>query len=233
MREILKKTFDKIYCINLDHRTDRWDHAKKELLKYNILDLVTRFSGCTGKNGETSYTFATKSHIECIKDAKINNYKNILILEDDFKFITEKWDGDQFIKSDPTDIINNAIQQIKNIHWDMLYFAYRPKLPIQFIDYKQITENVFQCITQVWGNAYGMSNKLYDFILNNDPAGKIPGIDQYYSKYLTHKFKCFNIMPMVVCPYTGASDARDQQAEKKGFVDNYKLAQRMLRQFYV
>jgi len=115
----------------------------------------------------------------------------------------------------------------------MLYFAYRPKLPIQFIDYKQITENVFQCITQVWGNAYGMSNKLYDFILNNDPAGKIPGIDQYYSKYLTHKFKCFNIMPMVVCPYTGASDARDQQAEKKGFVDNYKLAQRMLRQFYV
>ena len=39
MREILKKTFDKIYCINLDHRVDRWESAKQELSKYNILDL--------------------------------------------------------------------------------------------------------------------------------------------------------------------------------------------------
>ena len=233
MRVIIKKSFDKIYCINLDHRVDRWESAKQEFLKYNILDLVTRFPGCVGKNGETGYTFATKSHVECIKDAKNNNYKYILILEDDFKFIKERWNGDQYIFSNPEDIISNALEQLQDIEWDMLYFAYRPKLPVEFIDYKQITKNVFQCISQVWGNAYGMNNKLYDFILNNDPTGKIAGIDQYYSKYLTHKFKCFNIKPMVVCPYTGSSDSRDPEAEKKGFVDNYKLARKTLRQFYV
>ena len=233
MRDILKTTFDKIYCINLDHRVNRWENAKKELTRYNILDLVERVSGCTGKSGETGYTFATKSHIKCIKDAKNNNYKNILILEDDFKFITEKWNGERFIPSSPEEVISTALQQLQNIQWDMLYFGYRPKLPVEFIDYKQITENVFQCISQVWGNAYGMNNKLYDFILNNDPTGIIPGIDQYYSRYLTHKFKCFNIMPMVVCPYTGSSDSRLPEAEEKGFVDNYKLAKRTLRQFYV
>tara|TARA_R100000315_G_C5211178_1_gene125462 strand:- start:267 stop:968 length:702 start_codon:yes stop_codon:yes gene_type:complete len=233
MREILKKTFDKIYCINLDHRVDRWESAKQELSKYNILDLVTRFPGCIGENGETSYVFATKSHIECIKDAKINNYKNILILEDDFKFINEKWTGDQFVTSNPEEVINNALEQLQDIEWDMLYFSYLIKLPRKFAEYKQITKNVFQSVSQAWANAYGVSNNLYDFILKNDPTGHLV-IDQYYSKYLTHRFKCLNIMPMVVCPYTSASDARPAEREKNGFVDNYKVARkRSLRQYYV
>lgn len=41
--------FDKIYCINLDSRPDRWELAQKEFKKIGILDRVERFSACIGK----------------------------------------------------------------------------------------------------------------------------------------------------------------------------------------
>jgi GR25 family glycosyltransferase involved in LPS biosynthesis len=41
--------FDKIYCINLDSRPDRWEQAKSEFEKVEILDRVERFSACVGK----------------------------------------------------------------------------------------------------------------------------------------------------------------------------------------
>ena len=36
--------FDAIYCINLDERTDRWEHSVKQFEKLGILDKVQRFS---------------------------------------------------------------------------------------------------------------------------------------------------------------------------------------------
>ena len=35
--------FDEIYCINLDHRKDRWQHAQEEFKKVGILDRVQRY----------------------------------------------------------------------------------------------------------------------------------------------------------------------------------------------
>ncbi len=41
--------FDKIFCINLDSRPDRWKQVQKEFDKVGILDRVERFSALTGK----------------------------------------------------------------------------------------------------------------------------------------------------------------------------------------
>ena len=41
--------FDKIFCINLDSRPDRWESVQKEFDKVGILDRVERFSALTGK----------------------------------------------------------------------------------------------------------------------------------------------------------------------------------------
>ncbi|MFZ9376809.1 MAG: glycosyltransferase family 25 protein, partial [Candidatus Fonsibacter ubiquis] len=44
---VLNDYFEKIYCINLDKRPDRWESAKKEFLKHNIN--VERYSAVDGK----------------------------------------------------------------------------------------------------------------------------------------------------------------------------------------
>ena len=55
----MKKYFDKIYCINLDSRPDRWKECLEEFKKIGIDDIVERFpaaeltpgiAGCTKSN---------------------------------------------------------------------------------------------------------------------------------------------------------------------------------------
>jgi len=81
--------FDKIYCINLKHRTDRWDSCNKQFTEYGLN--VERFDAINGKEitpegvngllpGEVG---VIRSNYNVIKDAKENGYKNIIIFEDD------------------------------------------------------------------------------------------------------------------------------------------------------
>ena len=91
----------KIYIINLKKRTDRWKDCLIQLKKYNI-ENYERFEAIRpdlkkidpiqySKNNlkmDEKYIIGALgcklSHIEIIKNAKKNSYKQILILEDDF-----------------------------------------------------------------------------------------------------------------------------------------------------
>jgi glycosyl transferase family 25 len=76
---------DKIIYINLDHRQDRRDIMKKFFDKGNIPeDKVIRFSAIKRKNGALG---CVESHGEVIKLAKRNEWKNVLILEDDLQWL--------------------------------------------------------------------------------------------------------------------------------------------------
>jgi len=87
---VLNQFFDKIYCINLDHRTDRWENCENQFLTKNIKN-VERVTPVNVQNdkpigvnrlGEWSLI---KTHIKIIEEAKKIKYKKILILEDDFE----------------------------------------------------------------------------------------------------------------------------------------------------
>jgi len=91
----LNEYFEKIYCINLSHRVDRWEDCVKQFNKYNIS--VERFEAINGNEvtpngvkvldggpdllpGEVG---VIRSNYEVINDAKENGYKKIIIFEDD------------------------------------------------------------------------------------------------------------------------------------------------------
>src|SRR5688572_498365 len=92
---VLNSYFDKIFCINLDRRTDRWEESLKEFNKYN-LD-VERFPAIDGKelnlSDKVKLTPAEKacsmSHHTILKRMIENNWNRILILEDDVAFIDD------------------------------------------------------------------------------------------------------------------------------------------------
>ena len=77
---------DKVIYINLEHRTDRREEIETELNSMNID--YERFNAIS--NPDFGIVGCTQSHLEIFKMAKEKGYKNILIFEDDFKFIVSK-----------------------------------------------------------------------------------------------------------------------------------------------
>ena len=114
--QTLNDFFDKIYCINLDSRTDKWTECEIEFNKLNIN--VERFSAVNGAplftvgSNLTAGAFGLMlTHQEIIREVINKNYKNVLILEDDVTFI------DYFYKY--------FFYEIKLLpeDWDLLYLG--------------------------------------------------------------------------------------------------------------
>jgi glycosyl transferase family 25 len=81
----IDKYIDKIYYINLDKRTDRRAEIESELLLYGLCG--ERFQAFEHSNGIVG---CGKSHLQVLKNAKKEEFKNVLILEDDFTFLVPK-----------------------------------------------------------------------------------------------------------------------------------------------
>uniref|UniRef100_A0A6C0EQ29 Glycosyl transferase family 25 domain-containing protein n=1 Tax=viral metagenome TaxID=1070528 RepID=A0A6C0EQ29_9ZZZZ len=79
---------DKFIYINLDHRQDRRDIMSKFFEEGQIpLEKVVRFSAIKRSHGPLG---CVESHKEVLKLAKKENWKNILILEDDLEWLNFK-----------------------------------------------------------------------------------------------------------------------------------------------
>jgi len=72
------KKYD-VYVINLDERTDRWDHIQKEFGEYEFLNLI-RFPAISH---EIPWIGATLSHIKIAELAKEKNLDYVIVMEDD------------------------------------------------------------------------------------------------------------------------------------------------------
>ena len=116
--------FDKIFCINLDSRPDRWEQVQKEFDKVGILNKVERFSARTSKNegGPTGKNVRGKlkwknldgtimSHMTCVKYAKENNLKNVFIFEDDVYF--KNYDQSKFM---------TALNCLETENWNLFFY---------------------------------------------------------------------------------------------------------------
>lgn len=101
---------DKIIYINLDKRIDRKNEIEGELKKIGIDDYI-RFPAIENKNGALG---CSKSNLECVKLAKQNGYKNVLILEDDFTLLVSK---EQFYEE-----MNKLFSP--NVNFDVCLLAY-------------------------------------------------------------------------------------------------------------
>jgi GR25 family glycosyltransferase involved in LPS biosynthesis len=80
---------DKIIYINLERRKDRKENIENELNNYGLN--FERYEANEIKVGYCqSPVGCTISHLNVLKLARERNYKNILILEDDFTFLVSK-----------------------------------------------------------------------------------------------------------------------------------------------
>jgi GR25 family glycosyltransferase involved in LPS biosynthesis len=191
--------FDKIYCINLNSRKEKWENVEKQFKKHNLN--VTRFEAVNGNNlpknnillqGELG---CLHSHLEIFKEAKKNNFKKILIFEDDICF------SNDFLQK---------IECINNISWKILYLGASQH---DWSDIKFEKEFYF-CKNTLGTFAYAINTEscnindilIEEFSKENAPADRVLAKiqERYYGD-------CYTVYPNIVIADVRESDIRPSQ----------------------
>jgi len=158
---MLNDFFDKIYVINLRRRPDRLEHITKEFNKIKTeFTLVEAVDGSAIRTNTTvgngwnykGVTGCAYSHKKVFLDALKNNFKKILVVEDDNVF-SENFNKD----------FNFFYKQVPK-NWDMLYFGGNHQ-----VKNKSINVNVEKISHTLTTNCYGIDTQHLPFLLSHLP----------------------------------------------------------------
>jgi len=168
---------DKIIYINLEKRTDRREQIEKELSDFDLP--FERFNAIL--NQPDNSDGCASSHLQVLKIAKENNYKNILILEDDFTFLVSKQEFEDNIKA--------FFESENGTNFDVCFLSYNM---IQFLalDDSSVVNKVIEAQTAsgylVNGHYYQKLIDLYEYALPLLRTTKMTWIytnDQIWKQY--------------------------------------------------
>lgn len=210
----LNNYVDCVVYLNLDERLDRKKRCETLLNNIGITSYY-RFPAIKDNIGIRGCTL---SHYHIIKYAKKNNYKNILIFEDDFTIL----DAPTF-KSN----LLSTFQQIEknNLNPDMLYLGGT----LESRNHQKVDDNLYRVKGVKATHSYIIYNTMYDIILDrfnninfSDPTlWATPGqprlphrmhIDVYYARDI-HPNDSYHIYGCYPCLTSQLADYSD--IEKK------------------
>ena len=205
----LKKYFDKVYCINLDRRPDRYEKFTREMARFGITD-VERYSAIDGNtiandspllNGELGIL---TTHMGIVQKSNEEGFKNVLILEDDVAFTEELHKLDEYMQSVPED-------------WDMIYFGGNHvygKPPIK------INDRVIKLNFTVAIHCVAIKNTLFETIQAVLPHKK-KAVDTYYAQ-LQNGYNAYGFYPNMATQSIGFSDIQNRVVDYNGFFQDIR-----------
>lgn len=204
---------DKIYFINLDRRPDRYEHVLKQMSNNNVnFNNILRIKAIDGNEYEftkeekdmfinsdfRTQPYAKKimgnqlSHYYILKDMIKNNYKNIVIFQDDIILIDNFMDHlNKVLENIPNDaeIINIAFHKFasysKFIPWDLNKKTYSNEMNKKNVnDYVcYLTDTTNPCSLGYIVTLKGAINLVKHF----DQVGFLRATDWNYNDYLKSK----------------------------------------------
>lgn len=202
--------FEEIYCINLDHRTDRWEHAQKEFEKLGIKDRVKRFSAIKHNDGRIGLI---KSNLEIVKEASKKNLKNVLIFEDDVKFI---W------YNEPIETLTKSIEQLTG-KWNMFYLGANTHQPL----IKTNKENLVMLKNAFATQSICFNNNVFDMFINYaDKINKISStneiLDVWISKNIQERGIVYMTNPILTTQMESFSDIEGREVNYSFIEERFK-----------
>jgi GR25 family glycosyltransferase involved in LPS biosynthesis len=178
----LNEFFDKIYCVNLDRRPDRWSKCSEQFEKLDIV--VERFSAVDKYEIENNTNITTGqlacllSHLSILKKSRNENLQKILIFEDDV-------------------VLSGEILEIFKINkdnipddWCMLYLGGN-----HLNGKEHVQGDIHKMVATLTTHAYGLKDNMYDIIIQNIKQWVITWpqpLDVYYAAF-HRKFPCYVI----------------------------------------
>ena len=207
--------FDKIYCINLDRRIDRWEESLIEFKKHS-LD-VERFSAIDGKDLKSlpglnsGQVGAIHSHMGVIQKDKESNLDNVLILEDDVKF-----DDDLNLK------FSKIYNRIPN-DWDIILFGgnHSGNNPWSKGTLSRVDENVFRVTNSLALHCYVVRNTVYDMSIES--LSKMNNTNDALFAEIQSKVNCYIIRPHLAWQRPSYSDLCEMYSDHIALYDDKAL----------
>ena len=141
---------DIVYYINLDHRIDRNENILNELSSIDFpKNKIKRISAVYNK--DHGGIGCSHSHIKILKEFINSNYKNCLILEDDFEFTVDKTTvNDLFSQLQSNGILYDVLLVSSNTHksaytnYDFLHRLYNASTTSGYIVTKEYAPILLQ-----------------------------------------------------------------------------------------
>jgi len=203
----LKKYFDRLYCINLDKRPDRYEDAIAEFNKFNIVN-VERFSGIDGSlikndsrllSGELGIL---ETHNSIIKKVKEDLLNSVLVMEDDVYFTDEINNVDEYMKAVPDD-------------WDFIYFGGNHvygQPPVK------INDKILKLNFTVALHCVAIKSTVFDEIIELLPRHNIQ-VDGCYGN-LQKKYNGYAFYPNMAKQRNGFSDIQNRNVDYTTFFND-------------
>lgn len=210
--------FEKIYCINLDNRKDRWELAQSEFKKIGILDKVERFSAV---EDESPNKGCYESNMQVVKLAKKNNFKNVLIFEDDVAFYKD-YDEQKLQK---------AIEVLKTKDWEFFYLGglerrIAPRKQYNRLknkwsgEYDETIDYLWNCRSVAWTHSYAVNSTFYDTMMKEYESNAWEVIAKEYKNHIDHWYqhyllpKTYITIPTITTQYDIVSDISRTRTNK-------------------
>lgn len=202
--------FEEIWCINLDHRTDRWEKVQGEFNSVGVLERVQRFSAIRHEDGRIGLI---QSNISIIKNAKEKCLKNVLIFEDDVHFL------DNAIET-----LEKAIEQIGSLKWSLLYLGANTHTKLDLITRSK--PNILQLTNAFATHSVAYSSIVYDiFIKKYENIEKLEWneiLDVWLAQNIQKKNLCLVVNPIITIQFESYSDIEKQNVNYDFMIDRFK-----------
>lgn len=174
---------DAAYCINLDARTDRWFEVTQRFAALGVEKQVKRVSAVVAEDPRKG---CRQSHLRIVEQAQAENYRNILIFEDDVLFLDEH-------EPDYAEIITFLEH---NREWDLFYLGGSPMYPAM-----NRSGSIFR----------SRFYHTHAYIINERAYSRIHGcglpIDVWYSLHL----RSYGIYPLYAVQGSSVSDIQNRE----------------------
>lgn len=214
MSSFLNSYFDKIYCINLDRRPDRWQECEEIFAKQDLI--VERISAVDGNPDPANIRMTATdnrvitpgtigcamSHLKVVQQAKSENLSKILILEDDIDFIEN---------------VNQKFEEyilfVPN-SWQLLYTGGNH---LGHHNVKTINQHCVRIFNTYTTHFIGMRSTLFDTMINRIPSHITNPIDVIYAEW-QRQFESYCIVPHLSWQRTSFSDISNCLADYENIV---------------
>jgi GR25 family glycosyltransferase involved in LPS biosynthesis len=205
---VIARYFDRIYCINLDDRPDRWRYISSHLARFALRKKIKRFSAIdirkdamfweheklqAGNFSLLANCGCILSHRRIIEMARQSGLRNVLVFEDDVKILESNIGN-----------IGRSLSALEKLDWDIFYLGATYLFSLQPVG--DFLVNVSKGAYATHAIAYNRS--IFDKVLDlipSDPSEllesdrfKVNAVDKWLQSELFDHSRFFGTNPIMV-----------------------------------
>ena len=217
--------FDKIFCINLDNRKDRWEKCLGKFALLGIEGKVERFSALTLSHltdiapktrGRAGCALSHATILRKASELKLNNY---LVLEDDFDLC---YSPDECLRS-----LQLSQEELPK-EWNIFYLGGNLTDEYGIFPLEKFTNNLFKLNSCHTTHSFAVNSNFYETLKKELPTEEnvfhwLPekkAIDVHFSKSILHTSRSFIPQKMLFIQHADFSDIENNYYDYADWMKN-------------